>query len=98
MVFTFLCVTNQAKALTFEGAFDFQMKFAEKKGIGIGDLDKTKKKDFIENKPKEDNNHALESVVVGDNRIKVSDDMGLSRGSISISLRLRQKLKFQKGK
>ena len=66
LVFTFLCTTNLAKALTFEGAFDFQTKLAWKKGIGFEDLDKTKKKGFIENKSKEDKEHALEFAVVGD--------------------------------
>ena len=40
--------------LTFEEAFDFQMKLVGKEGIEIGDLDKTKKKDFTENKLEED--------------------------------------------
>ena len=51
MTFTFLCTTNQAKALTFEWAFDFQTKLVGKNGIGFEKLGKTKKKDFIENKP-----------------------------------------------
>ena len=35
MVFTFLCGTNQAKALNFEGAFDFQTKLARRKGLDL---------------------------------------------------------------
>ena len=43
-------MTNQAKALTFEGAFDFQSKLAKRNGIRFKDLDKTVKKDFTKNK------------------------------------------------
>ncbi|RVW46815.1 Transcription initiation factor TFIID subunit 1 [Vitis vinifera] len=44
LVFTFLCDTNQAKALTFEGAFDFHSKLAGRNKIGFEKLDKAKKK------------------------------------------------------
>ena len=44
LVFTFLCDTNQAKALTFEGAFDFHRKLAGRNKIGFEKLDKAKKK------------------------------------------------------
>ena len=89
-----MCTTNQEKTLTFEEAFDVQTKLARKKGTRSRDLDKTKKKDLIENKSEEDKDHTLESTVVGDNYIKVSEDMSFSRESISVSVRLRRKLKF----
>ena len=95
MVFTFSCTTNPAKALTFEGAFDFQTKLVGKNGIGFKDLVKTIKKDFTEKELEEDKDHALEYVVVGDKHIEVSDDMSLSREPILVSVRLRWKLKFQ---
>ena len=74
--------------MTFEGTFDFQTKLVGKKGIGLGGLDNTRKKDFIENELEEDKDHALESIVVGDKCTKVSHDMSLSRESILISVRL----------
>ena len=40
LVLTFLCTTNQAKALTFEGAFDFQINLAEGNGIEFKKLNK----------------------------------------------------------
>ena len=97
-MFTFSCTTNQAKALTFEGAFDFQTKLDRKKGIGFEDLDKVIKKDFTKNKPNEDKDQALESTVMGDKHTEVSEDISLSRESISKSVRLRWKLKFQERK
>ena len=44
LVFAFSCTTNQAKALTFEGAFDFQTNLAKRNKIGFQELDKAKKK------------------------------------------------------
>ena len=44
LVFTFLCATNQAKALTLEGTFVFHKKLAGEKGIESEKLDKAKKK------------------------------------------------------
>ena len=71
LVFTFLYTTNQAKALPFKEAFDFQTKSAKKKGLGFKDLDlrtwtRPKRKIFIGNKPEEYKDHALESTMVGD--------------------------------
>ena len=43
-MFTFLCTTNLAKALTFEGAFDFQTNLVKRNGSGLEKLDKVKKK------------------------------------------------------
>ena len=48
LVFTFLSTTNQAKALTFGGAFDFQIKLTGRKGIRLEDLDKAVKKYLTE--------------------------------------------------
>ena len=94
LVFTFLCATNQAKALTFEGAFDFHRNLAERNKIGFEKLDKAKKKDFTVNKPEKDKDQTFESKI-GDKCTKLREDMSLSRSSISISVRSRRKLKFQ---
>ena len=53
-MFTFLCATNQARALTFEGAFDLFKNLAGKNKIGFEQFDKAKKKDLIVNKLDED--------------------------------------------
>ena len=57
-------------------------------------MNKSKKKDSTENKLNEDKDHALESAVMGDKPTKESENMSLSRESISMSVRLWQKLKF----
>ena len=44
LVFTFLCATNQARALTFEGAFDLPKNLAKRNKTRFEKLDKTKKK------------------------------------------------------
>ena len=59
------------------------------------DLDKAMKKDFTKNKAKKDRDQALEFAVEKDKYIKVSEDMNLSRSSISELVRLQKKLKFQ---
>ena len=46
-VFAFLCTTNQAKALTFKGAFDFHKKLVGRNGNGFDKMDKAKKKTYI---------------------------------------------------
>ena len=58
---------------------------------------KKNKKDFTENKPKKDKNQALEFAAEEDKCTKVSEDMSLSRFSISILRRLQRKLRFQEG-
>ena len=55
LVFTFLCATNQARALTFERAFDLHKNLVRR--------NKAKKKDLTVNKPKEDKDQTFESVV-----------------------------------
>ena len=89
LVFTFLCTTNCAKALTFEEAFDFQTKLVGRNKIGLEGLDKTMKKYFTENEQMEDEDQALESVVEEDKCIELSEDISLSRSSISKLVRLR---------
>ena len=81
LAFTFLCATNQAKALTFGGAFAFhKKKLAGKNGKGFDKLDKAKKKKITENEHKEDKDQIFESTV--------SEDISLSRFSVFISLGL----------
>lgn len=50
LVLTLLLASNQANALTFDGAFNFHMNFVREKKIGVDWLDRAKKKDLIENK------------------------------------------------
>ena len=57
--------------------------------IGLEGLVKTMKKDFTENEPMEDNDQALKSMVEEDKCIELSEDMNLSRSSISKLVRLR---------
>ena len=47
LVFTFVYVTNYAKALTLEGTFDFHKKLAWWKVTKFETLDKAGKKDFL---------------------------------------------------
>lgn len=47
LMFTFSCSTNQEKALTFDGAFDFHKNLARKNEIGFNKLDKAKKKKLL---------------------------------------------------
>ena len=47
------------------------------------------KKDFTENEPMEDNDQALKYMVEEDKCIELSEDMNLSRSSISKLVRLR---------
>ena len=39
MVFTFLGATNHAKAFTFDGVLEIQIKLAKTEGIRLEDLD-----------------------------------------------------------
>ena len=61
LVFTFLCVTNQAKALTLDETFDFHINLIGWKRTEFDLLDKARERDFIENKPEEDSAHACKS-------------------------------------
>ena len=58
-------------------------------------MDTAKKKDLTMYKPEEDKDQACESTAKGDKCTKLREDMSLSRSSISISMRIGQKLKFQ---
>ena len=50
---------------------------------------------FIENEPMEYKDQTLESMIEKDKCTKLSEDMSLSRSSISKSMRLRWKLRFE---
>ena len=82
LIFTSLITTNQAKAFTFGGAFDLQVKLAGRKGMRLEDLDKAMKKDLTENELVGDKHQPLESMVEEDNRIALSENMSLSCSSI----------------
>ena len=88
LVFTFLITTNQAKAFTFGGAFDFQIKLVGRKGIRLEDLDKAMEKDLTENEPVGYKHQPLESMVEEDDCLALSENMSLSSSSISRSVRL----------
>ena len=53
------------------------------------------KKDFSKNEPMKNKDQTLEFVVEKDKCTQLSEDMSLSRSSISKSVRLRHKLRFQ---
>ena len=82
--FTFLCATNQAKALTLGGAFDFYKKknWQERMGKDLINWTRPRKKKITENEHKEDKDQIFESTV--------SEDISLSRFSVFISLGLWQ--------
>ena len=65
-MFTFPCATNQARALTFEGAFELHKNLAGRNKIGFETFDKVKKKDFIENRPEDDKDHTFEFAKEGE--------------------------------
>ena len=74
-MFTFPCTTNQARALTFEGAFELHKNLARRNKIGFEKFDKAKKKDLTENKLDEDKDQAIESAIEGENCIELREDM-----------------------
>ena len=53
LVFTFPCITNQVRALTFEGTFDLHKNLVGRNKTGFEKFDKAKKKDITVNKPDE---------------------------------------------
>ena len=53
------------------------------------------KKDFSKNEPMKNKDQTLEFVVEKDKCTQLSEDMSLSRSSISKSVRLHRKLRFQ---
>ena len=76
-MFTFPCTTNQARALTFEGAFELYKNLTERNKIGFDTLNKAKKKDFTKNKSDEDKDHALESAKEGEKNTELREDINL---------------------
>ena len=78
-MFTFPCTTNQARALTFEGAFELHKNLARRNKIGFEKFDKAKKKDLTENKLDEDKDQAIESAIEGEKCIELREDMILWR-------------------
>ena len=74
-MFTFPCTTNQARALTFEVAFEFHKNLARRNKIGFEKFDKAKKKDLTENKLDEDKDQAIESAIEGEKCIELREDM-----------------------
>lgn len=91
LVFIFLCVTNQAKALTLNEDLDFHINSTREKVTIFDVLDKSKKNNLIENNLEEVNDHALASRVDEDKCTQVRDDIGLSRFLISMFVRVRWK-------
>ena len=77
LVFTFPCATNQARALTFEGAFELHKNLTGRNKIGFETFDKAKKKNFTENKSDDDKDHALESAKEGEKSTKLREDINL---------------------
>ena len=74
---TFPCITNQARALTFEGAFDLYKKLIKRNKIRFEKFDKAKKKDLTKNKPDEDKDQTLESATEGEKCIELREGMSL---------------------
>ena len=89
------CTTNQVRALTFEGAFELHKNLAGRNKIGFETFDKTKKKNFTENKSDDDKDQALEYVKEEEKNTELKEDMILWRRSIYVLVRLWRKLKFQ---
>ena len=72
-MFTFPCTTNQARALTFEGAFELHKNLSRRNKIGFEKFDKAKKKDLTENKLDEDKDQAIEFATEGEKCIELRD-------------------------
>ena len=76
-MFTFLCTTNQARALTFEEAFELHKNLAGRNKIGFKIFDKAKKKDLTENKPDDDKDQTLEFAKKGEKNTELREDINL---------------------
>ena len=74
---TFPCITNQARALTFEGTFDLHKKLVGRNKTGFEKFDKPKKKYLTKNKPDEDKDQTLESATEGEKCIELREGMSL---------------------
>ena len=88
LIFTLLCATNQVKPLTLVETFDFHINLVGWKGTEFDLLDKVRKKDFTENKPKEDSVYARAFGTDVDKCTWAREVIGLSRSLISKSVRL----------
>ena len=76
-MFTFPCATNQARALTFEGTFELHKNLARRNIKGFETFDKAQKKNFTENEPHEDKDHALESDEEREKSTELREDINL---------------------
>ena len=72
----FSCTTNQARALTIEGAFELHKNLAGRNKIGFETFNKAKKKNFTENKSDDDKDHALKSAK-GEKNTELKEDINL---------------------
>ena len=59
LVFTFLCATNQEKALTLDGSLDYHINLVREKRTKVGILDKAMKNDLRVHNPEKVNDHAF---------------------------------------
>ena len=76
-MFTFPCTTNQARVLTFEGAFEIHKNLAGRNKIGFETFNKAKKKIFTENKSDDDKDHALKSAKEEEKNTELREDINL---------------------
>ena len=81
--------------MTLEGTLDFHINLAGWKGTEFEKLDKAKKKDFIENTPKEEGAQAFAFGTKGDKCTWESKIISFSRSSISTLVRFQQKIRSQ---
>ena len=95
MVVTFLCVTNQAKALTLDETLDFHKNLIGWKETESNKLDKAKKRVLLrillkKKVPKLLHLEQMETIVHREREV-----ISLLRSSISKSIRLQWKIRFQ---
>ena len=96
LIFTLLCATNEVKPLTLVETFDFHINLVGWKGTEFDLLDKVRKKDFTENKPKEDSVYARASGTDVDKCTWAREVIVLSRSLISKSVDCDEKLDSKK--
>ena len=89
LVFTFLCATSQAKALTLKGTWEFHTNLVGKSGDKSGIWDKVIKKDLTMNNPEENMDHDLASEAEVDICIQSRDRMRRSKSSISGTTKIK---------
>ena len=97
LVLAFLLATHQAKTLTFDRAFDFQIKLAVVKRTKVDCFDKARILFIylIENKLEDEKDQCLTFEDDGDRLKLLRMDMNISRSSIFELVRFHWKLKFQ---